>query len=58
MMRFICILSAVVVSFTVSAGSPFQRSVDSIPAVEGVGKLVIPAGVHVTGSLQLKSGLN
>ncbi len=57
-MRYICILTALVVSFTVSAGSPFQRSVDSIAALEGGGILVIPAGVHVTGILQLKSGVN
>ncbi len=40
------------------AGSPFQSAVDSIAALKGGGSLVIPEGVYVTGTLQLKSGVN
>lgn len=57
-MRYICVLIALVISLSVRAGSPFQSMVDSIAALKEGGRLVIPAGIHVTGTLQLKSGVN
>lgn len=45
------------VSFSAGAASPFQAAVDSIAALEGGGRLVIPEGTYVTGTLRLKSGV-
>ncbi|MDE6562135.1 MAG: right-handed parallel beta-helix repeat-containing protein [Muribaculaceae bacterium] len=56
--RIIVFLLALTIYSSVNARSPFQDAVDSIAALERGGTLVVPAGIHVTGTLQLKSGVN
>lgn len=56
--RVIVFMLALTIWFTVNASSPFQKAVDSISAIVGGGTLVIPEGIHVTGTLNLKTGVN
>lgn len=51
-------LISIIIPFESNAYSPFQMAVDSIASLEGGGTLVVPAGIHESGTLRLKSGVN
>jgi len=53
-MKMFAVASAVVVCSAAMAGIDFQRLIDEA-AANGGGRVVVPAGVHDTKSLQLKS---
>ena len=55
--RLVCLLLMLTICTNIRAVSPFQDAVDSIAALEGGGTLVIPEGIHITGTLELKSGV-